>query len=171
MIDQNAEPPIAEPASSDISSPDRPSANCPEIVPSSIEERADASAHAGLNDEEELWIATVLNRPQTRSAEVREALAKALLDGHEGVGPLLAPFLVKVGYRALRPGYRREPMRQRVLLSLDRDLPGTNANFLTNARTICWRSGWSPLTRRSRTISPSLRTVVKVILPGPRSTC
>ena len=91
MTHRNAKPPIVA-TSSDQSPPDRSAVDCSDIVATSIQERADTSAHAGLNDDEEQWVSTVLSSLQTRSAGVREALAKALLDGREGVGPLLAPF-------------------------------------------------------------------------------
>ena len=111
MIDQNAEPPIAEPASSDISSPDRSPVDCPEIVPSSIEEGAGASGHAGLNDDEEQWVSTVHASLQTRSAEVREALEKALRDGRKGVGPLLGTNTSQHAEILGKSSRRRSPKR------------------------------------------------------------
>ena len=66
--------------------------NCDPVVETGMGQRPEALENAGLNDEEEQWIATVLTDLEARLPKAREALAKVLANGERNAGSLLAPF-------------------------------------------------------------------------------
>lgn len=88
MIKKTAKPPIVGTSSGKSLEPDNRAGNCDPIVQTDItENRSGAVTNVGPNDDEQ-WLRTVLESLQGRSDEVKEALAKALSNGHQ---PPLAP--------------------------------------------------------------------------------
>jgi hypothetical protein len=86
MTDQHAKPPIVETSSAASSPPDRQE-HCRDIVKPTITDPAGALQDGQVDDDEQ-WLWTVVASLGERSADVREALRKALGNGLDA-GPLL----------------------------------------------------------------------------------